>query len=131
MAKVKIFNIECIRPQESNFFSNGDEVWIRLQGSGQAAFSPASGTSTWQMVAGRTRELNMEVEFETTAALEVWDDDSAATNGGSVEQRDNELLGTKTFMVTDADDIVDQVESLDEGPDADGSVYKIRYSIIS
>ena len=122
-AKLKIHRVSCEKTQES---VDGDEVWIRLEGSGNVKYSP-SKNSTWQMVAGRRRDVNLEVSFPEQARLEIWDSDSFIQQG-DVEKRDNELLAFHNFMIVD-----DQAQNrrivLSPGADADGAVYVVWYSL--
>ncbi len=127
MARLRIHRVHCERPQESSVWSNGDEVWIRLEGNGPVQYSPSSKTATWQMVAGRPRDVGLEVEFDEQARLEVWDSDSAIQTG-PVEERDNELLAFYNFMIVD-DPAENRRLVLSAGPNADGAVYAIWYSL--
>ena len=74
------------------------------------------------------RAVDLEVDFKTTAELELWDDDSACSAGKPVEERDNQLLATWSFLITDEPG-EDLVVTLSQGPDAKGAVYKMRYSL--
>lgn len=124
--KVIVKEIKCIKPQERGFYSDGDEMWARLQGGNNKVLSPKSGKSTWQMVAGLPKYPNMSVTFDNTAKLEIWDDDSAII--GNVEKDDNELLATFSWFATD-DTVEDERVTCEEGIDADGAIYEIRYTL--
>lgn len=126
MAKLIIHRIVCERPQENSVWSDGDEIWIRLEGNG-VAYSPSSRDATWQMNSGRGIDINLEIEFNETARLEVWDSDSAIQSG-PVDRRDNELLAFFSFMSVD-DPAENDRKVLTPGSNAEGAVYAIRYSL--
>lgn len=80
------------------------------------------------MVAGRLLTVNLEVNFTTTAELQLWENDPGGAEQETVEERNSQLLATWSFIVTDEPG-EDMVATLNPGPDADGAVYRMRYSL--
>mgnify|MGYP001086395908 CR=1 FL=1 len=101
MARVVVHRIECRTPQERSVVSDGNEVWVRLAGTTEVHYSPPDARSTWHMVAGRILTVNLQVDFQTTAELELWDMDVDGSDRKPVEERDSQLLATWSFIVTD------------------------------
>lgn len=80
------------------------------------------------MVAGRRRDVELEVQFTEQARLEVWDSDSAIQSG-PVEKRDNELVAFYNFMIVD-DPAENRRLVLSPGSGADQAVYSMWYSLV-